>query len=177
VNRQISQPAADPDYVSVADYVSKISGGGSFDAKKITPVKLADMLQRDCGKALGLVKNIKIPENSSLLYEVADVKAWANLGLYFAEKLKGAIALQTYRLKGGEENKQKAIVHLENALRFWDVAIGITRPLYNDMPLAAYSYPHDGANSVIDDSQRFHWEKLRPGVAADIEIARNATTH
>jgi hypothetical protein len=73
------------------------------------------------------------------MFEVADVKAWANLGLHFAEKLRGAVALQTYRTKGKEENKQAAIKHLENALRFWDVLISITRPIYNDMPLVHYS--------------------------------------
>ena len=34
------------------------------------------------------------------MFEVADIKAWANMGLHFAEKLKGAVALQTYRCKG-----------------------------------------------------------------------------
>ena len=47
------------------------------------------------------------------------------------------ICLQTYRVKGGEANKQNAIEHLENALHFWDEVVAITRPIYNDMPLAA----------------------------------------
>jgi hypothetical protein len=132
------------------------------------------MLEQDCHKALSLAKNINTAEDHSLMYEVADVKAWANLGLYFAQKLKGGVALQTYRLRGGEENKQNAVKHLENALRFWDVVIDITHPIYNDMPLAAYSYPHEGNLSVIDTDRRFHWENLRPEVAKDIQIARNA---
>jgi hypothetical protein len=97
---------------------------------------------------------------------VADVKAWANLGLYFAEKLKGAVALQTYRIKGGEANKQNAINHLEKALQYWDEVIKITGPLYNDMPLTHYSEE--------DDSRRFHWEILRSEVARDVDIAKNA---
>jgi hypothetical protein len=101
------------------------------------------------------------------MYEVADVKAWANLGLYFAGKLQGAVALQTYRLKGGEENKQNAVKHLEEALRYWDVVVAITRPIYNDMPLTHYSEQND--------KLRFHWEKLRPEVAKDLEIAKNTT--
>ncbi len=124
--------------------------------------------------ALRLVKNIKTANNTSLMYEVADVKAWANLGLYFAEKIKGAVALQTYRVKGGEENKQKSVKHLENSLHFWDEVVAVTRPIYNDMPLAAYSYPHEGNLSAVDDNRRFHWEKLRPEVAKDVMIAKNA---
>ncbi|MBA2761069.1 MAG: hypothetical protein H0U39_03745 [Segetibacter sp.] len=167
VDRQINQPAADPDYVSVSDYVNTLSSGGSFANGKITPPILARMLEQDCKKALDLVKNIKTANNNTLMYEVADVKAWANLGLSFAQKLKGAVALQTYRLKGGEENKQNAVRHLEEALRFWDVVVGITRPIYNDMPLTHYSEQND--------KLRFHWEILRPEVAKDLEIAKNTT--
>lgn len=174
VDRQINQPPADPAYVSVADYVKTLSSGGFFGNDKITPPILARMLEQDCQIALRLVKNMKTANNHSLMYEVADVKAWANLGLFFSEKLKGALALQTYRIKGGEENKQNAVKYLENALRYWDIVIDITRPIYKDMPLAAYSYPHEGNRSVIDDSLRFHWEKLRPEVAKDIETAKNS---
>lgn len=103
VDRQITQPPADPDYISTGDYVNTLSSGRSFSKDKITPPVLAGMLENDCQIALRLVKDIKTAHNSSLMYEVSDVKAWANLGLYFAEKLKGAVALQTYRLKGGEK--------------------------------------------------------------------------
>jgi hypothetical protein len=177
VDRQINQPPADPAYVSVLDYVKTVSSGGSFEKNRVTPLDLARMLEQDGNKALGLVKGIKTGTNPSLQYEVADVKAWANLSLYFAQKLRGAVALQTYRTTGGEENKQKAVQHLQEALRYWDVVVGITRPLYNDMPLAAFTYPHKGKLSAIDNNRRFHWEKLRPEVAQDVEIARNATVN
>lgn len=52
------------------------------------------------------------------------------------------------------------------ALGFWEVVIDMTRPIYNDMPLVHYSEQ--------DDDRRFHWGKLRPDVAGDIEIAKNA---
>lgn len=174
VDRQITQPPADPDYISIGDYVNTLSSGRSFSKDKITPPILAGMLEKDCHTTLRLVKDIMTAFNSSLRYEVSDVKAWANLGLYFAEKLKGGVALQTYRLKGGEENKKKAVKHLENSLHFWDEVINITRPIYNDMPLAAYSYPHEGSLSNVDENNFFHWEKLRPEVTKDIAIARNA---
>lgn len=175
IDRQINQPVMDTTYVSVADYVRKGAVESTFGRDKITPIQLATMLEQDCQKALSQVKTIKIASNTSLQHEVADINAWANLGLYFAQKLRGAVALETYRQKGGEANKQAAIRHLEKALSYWDVVVGITRPLYNDMPLAAYSYPKDGKRLVTDTAQRFHWEKLRPDVARDVEIAKNAT--
>jgi hypothetical protein len=166
VDRQINQPPADKDYVSVLDYVKAMSNGGTFEKNRITPPNLIQQLEQDCQKALALVKPIGAT-NSALRYEVADVKAWAHLGLYFAQKLRGAVALQLYRVKGDEKNKALAIQYLQNALKQWDEVIAITRPLYNDMPLVHFS--------ESDDSRRFHWEKLRPAVANDIDIARNAS--
>ena len=173
VDWQIKQPPTDPDYVSVLEYVKTISSGGTFEKGKITPPVLISMLEQDCNKALELIKNIKTASNTALHQETADVKVWANLGLYFAEKLKGAVALQTYRVKGGEENKQQAIKHLDNALKFWDVVVGITSPLYNEMPLVHFS-EQDGKHWKENDYLRFHWASLRPEVAKDIEIAKNA---
>ncbi len=131
------------------------------------------MLERDCKEAIELVKNISTSNNNTLMFEVADVKAWANMGLHFAEKIKGAVALQTYRLKGGDENKQNAISHLENALQYWDEVISITRPLYNNMPLVHYS-EQNGVRSKENQFLEFHWEKLRPDVAKDVATAKSA---
>jgi hypothetical protein len=174
VDRLIHQPITDPNYVSVADYVKAVNAGASFTPDKITPPVLANLLERDCNEALRLVKDISTPGNASLQFEVADVKTWAYMGLHFAEKLKGAVALQNYRTKGGEEARQKAIRHLENALKYWDEVVRITRPLYNDMPLVHYS-EQNGVRSEENKHLTFHWKKIRPDVARDIEIARNAT--
>jgi hypothetical protein len=174
VDRLVSQPVTDPDYVSVADYVKTTLSGGSFPENKITPPVLSAMLERDCKQALELVRNVPTSGNNDLMFEVADIKTWANMGLHFAEKLKGAVALQTYRTKGGEENKQKAIVHLQNALNYWDALVAITRPIYNDMPLVHYS-EQNGVRSKENQFLQFHWEKIRPDVAKDIETASKAT--
>lgn len=173
VNQQITQPTLDPAYVSVSDYVKTTSAGGTFDPQQITPPVLAQLLERDCRKALALVTPIKTQTNRSLLYEVADVKAWANLGLHLAEKLRGAVALQTYRITGSEARKQAAVQHLKAALRYWDEVIAITRPLYNDMPLVHLS-EQKGNTPAQNDRLRFHWATLRPAVAADVEMAEQA---
>ena len=89
VDQQITQPVLDPTYVSVSDYVKTLGTGGAFGPEKITPPRLAEMLETDCRKALQLVKPINTSASRSLLYEVADVRVWANLGLHLAEKLRG----------------------------------------------------------------------------------------
>jgi len=177
VDRFINQRPFDPDYVSVAEYVKAIAEGISFGQDRTIPPALADMLERDCNRALELVKDIKVGKDKALKYEVGDIKAWSYLGLHFAEKIRGAVALQIYRTQGGEENKQKAIAHFEKGLQYWDDVIAITRPLYKDMPLVHYS-EMDGKNGTQwreNDHLRFHWELIRPDVAKDIEIAKGST--
>ncbi|HET9276769.1 MAG TPA: hypothetical protein VFN95_01245, partial [Flavitalea sp.] len=173
VDRLINQPVTDPDYVSVADYVKKNIAGGKFDKDRITPPVLSHLLEEDCKKALSIVKNVNVGGNKALAYEIADIRAWSNLGLHLSEKLKGAVALQTYRMEGREQLKQAAVQHLESALKFWDTIISITRPIYNDMPLVHYS-EQDGKHWKENDHLRFHWQTIRADVARDIDVAKNA---
>jgi hypothetical protein len=170
VDQLISQPTLDPDYVNVQDFVDQKNAGASFGKEKVTPPVLAAMLERDNKKALKLVEGINTKGNAALMYEVGDVKAWANLGLHLAEKLKGAVALQLYRSNGGEHHKQKAVKHLEKALAYWDELIAITRPIYKEMPLTHYN----GSSHDRNDDNLFHWALIRSEVANDIEIARTA---
>jgi len=172
VDDQINRPVLDADaMVSIADYVK--AGGSSMDTKKTTPPMLADMLEKDCKKALDLVAAINTSKNTALMFEVADIKTWANLGLNLAEKIRGGVALQTYRTKGGEENKQEAIKHLENALTYWKVVVSITRPIYNDMPLT-HMMDQGGKSWKENYYDKFHWAMITPQVAADVEVAKEA---
>jgi hypothetical protein len=170
VQRLMSQPPLAPDYVSVSNYIKTITGGGSFSDDKITPPVLIKMLNQDCRKALKLVDNIDTEGNASLMYEVSDIRTWAYLGLHLAEKLEGAMELQRFYINGNEKNRKESIRHLEKALVSWDKVIEITRPIYKDMPLTHYN----GSSYNRNDNNLFHWARLRPEVAFDIEIAKNA---
>lgn len=170
VDQLIQHPTLDPDYVSVSDYVEAMLDGGSFGAGRITPPILADMLERDNREGLRLVDGIDVSGNASLRYEVADVKTWAYLGLHLAEKLRGAVALHTYRQTGDEAQKQAALAHLEQALGHWDDVIAITRPLYRDMRLTHYNHNFFEANN----DNLFHWALIRDEVARDVDIARQS---
>jgi hypothetical protein len=173
VDRQIEQPVTDPALVSVKDYVASIAAGETIDTTRVTPLALADKLEKNCTEALALVELINFENDESLMYEVADVKIWANLGLSFADKLRGAVALQTYRTQGGEEHKQEAVQYLESALAFWDRVIEFSKPIYKDMPLVHYS-EQKGTTPAQNDKLRFHWDKIRPAVANDVVVAQQA---
>jgi hypothetical protein len=160
----------DPAYVSVADYVETLAKGGSFGAGRITPPVLIDMLERDNREALRLVSDIDTTGNTSLRQEVADVQIWANLGLHLAEKLRGAVALQTSRTSGREQDQRAAVEHLRKALACWDEVVRIARPLYRDMKLTHYNHNFFHAN----DDNLFHWGLIRDEVAKDVEIAQSS---
>jgi len=170
VDALINQPTMDPSYVSVADYVKTLREGGRFGDDRITPPKLAELLERDSNAALALVKDIDTKGSASLMYELADVKAWSRLGLHLAEKLRGAVALQTFRASGDPKERQQAIAHLQQALAAWDELIRVTRPIYKDMKLTHYN----GNSFDANPRNLFHWALVRKEVAADVEVARQA---
>jgi hypothetical protein len=170
VDQLIRQPTMASNYISVGDFVAGTLAGASFEESDITPLELIDLLEKDNKEALSLVEPIPTGQNASLRYEVADVRIWANLGLHLAEKLKGAIALQTFRLNGEEAKKQEAVEHLSKALAFWDEVIAISRPIYKDMRLTHYNHNFFTAN----DDNLFHWALIRDEVAQDVEIARRS---
>ncbi len=170
VEQLIIQSPLHPEWLSVKDFVAKRAAGETLPSGTVTPLILADRLEADTAKALRLVRGIDTQADPSLMYEVADVKTWANLGLYYAEKLRGAVALQTYRTAGDEADKRAAVGHLESSLAFWDKVIAITRPIYKDMPLAHHNPPDNQRN----DDNLFHWALIRGPIAADIETAKNA---
>jgi hypothetical protein len=171
VDALIEQPALDPDYISVARYVKSLGENGTLPANALTPLGLADLLERDCREALQLVEKIETGDDVALAYEVADARVWANLGLHLAEKLRGAVALQRFRASPDPAQRDAAIVHLTRALERWDEVIRITRPIYRDMKLTHYNHNSFDANP----DNLFHWARIRGEVAHDVEIARDLT--
>jgi hypothetical protein len=166
VDALIDQPTLDPAYVSVKDSVA-----GVYPPQgKFTSTSTAELLEQWSRQALLEVAKVRTSDDASLMYEVADVKTWAHLGLHLASKLRGAVELQTYRTQGGDAHKQAAIDHLVRALAEWDEVIAITRPIYKDMPLTHYNHNSFDANP----DNLFHWALLRDQVANDVAVAKNA---
>ncbi|MEO8063300.1 MAG: hypothetical protein ABI821_11195 [Pseudomonadota bacterium] len=168
VDMLINRLTMDPDYVSVAEFVKALHDQQTFAADRVTPLKLGELLERDCNEALRLVESIDTSGNTSLMYEIADVQVWAFLGLHLAEKLRGAIELATFRTEGGDQHRMAAIDHLDKALASWDEVIRITRPIYKDMKLTAYN----GNSFDANPNNLFHWARVRAEVAHDVDVAR-----
>ena len=152
----------DPDYMTVKTYVDAVRRKKSIGEGAVTPLALADDLQRDGEWALRTVGGLSPERESALWYELVDVRAWAHMSVYFAEKLRGAVALHTFRTGGDEKQKAVAVERLKRAAAAWDELITVTEPVYAVMPLA-------------HTIKTFHWSLLRDAVRQDIEIAESAT--
>ncbi len=163
VDQLIDRNPLDPAYLSIPDFVEMQQKGLALPEGKVSPLALADRLEDEANKALSLVENINVADNNSLLYEVSDVKAWAHLGQYFAEKLRGATALHRFRQTKETADQENAIAHLEKAADHWKTLVEVTEAVYEPMPLTHL-------NDAEEDY--FHWANYLDEVEADVEVAK-----
>ncbi len=148
----------DPAYISVKDYVGALQKG-NLNPSKITPLQLADELQQMGQQALAIVNGLS-SSHKTLECEIMDVKALSHLSLYFADKLRAAVALETFRVARTASEKTKAVTLLETAKSHWVEVIAVTKPHHNTIPLL-----HTGNTG-------FSWEVYLKEVERDITTAK-----
>jgi hypothetical protein len=142
----------EPNFVSVKEY----GNGGTDFGKRITPLQLATGLEQDCSRALEIVDGITT-KDGTLQCEIADIQAWSHLGLYFARKLRAAVALH-------QGNKSDAIRRLEEASAHWKAVVKVT-----EAHLQESSLGHLGGT-------KFHWKNYQVEVDADIDWVKKQKT-
>ncbi|MFC1761526.1 hypothetical protein ACFL6U_05540 [Planctomycetota bacterium] len=139
----------DPAYVSVKEF-----GNGSSDfGARLTPVELADALEDDVKKALMLVHGLSTADNT-LNCEIEDVKAWSHLGLYFAKKLRAAVAIN-------QKDKANAINYITQAQQHWVELVSVTEA--HIIP----GYVYGDVRGV--PGGRWHWSASQEAVDTDVE--------
>ena len=89
-----------------------------------------------------------------------DMRATGELGLYYAEKLRGAGHLARFLFFGGESEHQQSEAHLARALDAWHAVVAATENHY---------VPHE-----VWLFGQFHWNLYTKDVENDIRIARDA---
>lgn len=138
----------EPDFISIREY-----GDGSQNfAAKVTPLQLAAALEQDNQQALQIVNGISTSDET-LKCEIADVKAWAFLGLYFAKKLRAGVALN-------QGNKQDAIRYITEAQKHWQ-----------DLVLVTDAHIQSSHLAITEDY--FHWKNYQDDVNAEVEWVKN----
>jgi hypothetical protein len=88
------------------------------------------------------------------------LQASAQLGLYYAEKLRGAAHLARYLFGGPDKEQKESVAHLESALEAWRGVVAATENHYVAHEIWLFG--------------QFHWKQYLPEVENDIRIARDA---
>jgi hypothetical protein len=107
-----------PRLMSVKAYVDGEAPGG-----RLTPLEVADALIRHADTGLQRVEHLApgaTPgSNKELRQTLGDIKAMAWLGRYYAEKIRGAVALYRYQKRGDRRDHENARAHLQTASSHW----------------------------------------------------------
>ena len=111
---------------------------------------------------LKLVAELDGGENIELQSLLLDIEAMGLAGLYYADKIDGAV----YHHSG---QKKKAIKSLESALAHWKKYVAVGSSQYLDQYTARHN--PGGKNSGIKEN-KFSWRKSIKGAERDLEIAR-----
>ena len=149
----------DPDYLSIREYVKTLLDG-TVEEANTTPMELADDLQQWGEQALAIVKEIP-GEDPTLECEIMDVRAWSYQSFYFANKLRAAVALETYRITGELSKKEEAVALIKEAKTHYKQLVDVTKQHHQPVPLI-----HTGKT-------KFHWEAYMDQVERDISVAEN----
>jgi hypothetical protein len=159
LEKVISATPMDSTYMGVNTYVNKTQSGTAIGATVITPIVLANRLIADATEALSLATSIST-NNKDLLVEIQDVKALSYLSLYFANKIKAAERLATYRKTGNAAHKTEAVEFIESAVLDWQNVVSATSHLVEGPLPHTHSLP-------------FSWAGYQSVVAAEVQWVKN----
>ncbi len=171
IDEFINHETLDADMLSIADYSARIASGQQIESDKITPLQLADLSENDSRRALEILQPLYSQVNAfsgALVSELDDLSTWSHLGMYFADKLRAGVALETFRITGDLSQKEQAVSYLEKCLAHWDQVIAFTKDRYNPTP-------HVATQRYGKEFTEFSWEQLRPQVVRDIELAKGSS--
>jgi hypothetical protein len=150
-------------------------------AEGVTPLDIATTLETNARRALGALPKLRgdtanVGNAKEYAATLGDIESMALLGLYYAEKIRGACELALFDRNGDTARKAGAVRHLEAALQHWkDYAASYTRQsvqpvLYNRVGWV--DIPKLIENADADVKLACDWE---PGTIAEKAIKRSGT--
>jgi len=171
IDELIAHKTLDPTYLSIADYVQAMVGNQGVEEPLVTPLELAEDLEKDGNRAIELADGLsqKARKNSPTLdCEIADVLAWAHLSLYFADKLRAGVALETFRKTKAAEERGQAVSLLKEAAEHWADVVAVTDAHYRAVPAVQLSGSGRAGQAL------FSWRQYQDQAERDIQIAASA---
>ena len=154
VETLLQSKTLDPSMQAIASFVQQPN------ATLTSPLQLATELTNASQRALALLSaQPALP--AALSGEAGDVLSWAHLGLYFAAKLQGTVALARFRSGGGASWQAAATKHLTDARDEWAALVKSTAHLRSEIPL-----------DDLESSARknFSWAAYSPMVQRDLDL-------
>jgi hypothetical protein len=158
-------------YHDIRTYIFNSTIGGEManipefvaGSKKTGPLEVAVRLEQYATSALRLAAQARTHVDrgaKEFACTDADLAATGNLGIYYAEKLRGAAHLARFLFGAGAAEQTEAVAHLQLALQAWRGVVAATENHY---------VPHE-----VWLFGQFDWKRYEPDVEADIRIAREA---
>ena len=141
--------------MSIGDFVVN----GPKDGE-MTPWEVAEQLEITSRNLLNGAAKISFGKNKELEQTIGDLKAMGYLAEYYANKIKAATNLSSFRLNGTIEHKDRAIEELEAALVSWKKYAEVATTYYKPQLFAR--------------TQLLDWNAAIESVALDIAIAKEA---
>ena len=173
VDELIRHKTLDQNYLCIEDFVRSRQANEAISDDKITPLKLAEQVEQNCREALILVKGLRKQteeRDKAFISELDDIATWANLGLYFADKLRGGVALATFNQSKQSNEKEKAVNYLEKCVGHWQQVVRLTESRYVTMPYVSMGHHQQRWPEFAG----FHWKHFLKDVKRDVEIAKMA---
>lgn len=132
------------------------------DSNKQSPLNVADQLDQLANETSSGLKILRTPSRSKELEKTLnDLECFTHLAHYYADKIRGSVAIHQYRIYGNNEDQQRGIKALEDALSHWTAYGTLAASLYTVQLYARTSYTD--------------WNgKLLEHAKADIRIAKEA---
>jgi hypothetical protein len=103
-----------PLIMSVKSFVN-----GDAPAGRMTPIDVAATLERDASGGLDKIATLQPGTDKTLDSTLADIRAMAWLGRYYAAKTRGAVDLARYQKAHRAADHASATTHLKNASAAW----------------------------------------------------------
>lgn len=162
IDEMITHPTLDTHYLNIDEFTNRKLSGKSIDDNETTPLEIAIEMEENGNRILSLCKNMEqLPSKDSINFniEVNNVKSWANLSLYFADKLRAGIQLDEAIKTKNKDKQKEAIQHLEDASKHW-------------LDLIESTQQYQAISLLHIHNFKFTWKMYYPEVLKDIEIVK-----
>jgi len=146
--------------MNIPEYANSLMTG--IADPRITPIEIADSLLNLSKKCLEATSDLRIPNSNAaeFLETIADIEAMAQLGAYYAWKIKGAVAFYLYESSADQVKKEvykkSALEYLETARKSFNQYATNAGARYKTQLLARTTY--------------LDWEQISKDTQKDIDI-------